>query len=456
MHISQLFILSPRGDKLAFKDFRQDVPRNSDEIFYRKYNFWDGEMNQAPLGDCPPFFIEQGIHFCHVRRRQLLFVCTSRVIDSPSSTVELLDRMVAVVKDYLGVLSEESIRRNFTLVYELWDEMLMLGVPQETTTERLRPCVLHDVKNVASFTSEQSLEAILERLKQADFSDRTKRSDAAAVSIVQSDDARNEVYIDVLERLTATFDGAGNPTVVEVDGAVIIKSFLSGAPTLYLGLDEGIEIGDSVGAVRSRYASAVVDSMCFHDAADTARFERERLVIMRPAVGETTLLRYRATAAERIKVPFRLSQSLQLLTNEKAELMIRVVAEFPAEVSALETKLVVPLPLSTTHASLEVGVGGSNQSHEYREAEKEVHWAIPTFSGGTEQVCKVRFSTAAPITNAARREIGPVSMYFEIPQHTVTGFQIKSLRIEERSDAYNPSRWLRSMTQANSYVFRTH
>ena len=53
---------------------------------------------------------------------------------SPSSTIELLNRLAKGFKDYCGVLTEESIRKNFTLVYELLDEMVDFGYPQITST----------------------------------------------------------------------------------------------------------------------------------------------------------------------------------------------------------------------------------------------------------------------------------------------------------------------------------
>lgn len=452
MHISQLFILSSRGDKLAFKDFREDVAKNSDEVFYRNYKSWDGKLNQAPRGDCPPFFIVNGIQFCYVRRRQLLFVSTSCANDSPSCTVELLDRTIAVIKDFLGVISEESIRRNFTLVYELWDEMLHLGVPQEMSTENLRPYIFHDVTQVS--VPESGSESMFDRIKRVDFTDRTKSSDAAAVSIVQTDKRKNELYVDVLERIVATFDCIGNATVSEVDGAILIKSFLSGSPIMYLGLDDNISIGEVRTSVRSRYASAVMDSVSFHEDADTSRFEKERILILRPKTGETTLMRYRVTAEDHIKLPFRLMQSMQLLSDEKAEVTIRVQAEYPVESSAIGTKITIPLPRSTVSATL--GVGGSDQTSDYSDALQEIQWCIPQFTGGTEQVCRVRFTTSGPITPTTRREIGSISMYFEIQQHSVAGVRVKSLDLEERSESYNPSRWIRQMTQASSYVFRTH
>jgi AP-4 complex subunit mu-1 len=38
-------------------------------------------------------------------------------------------RMMKVFRDYCGVLNEESIRKNFVLIYEIIDEMCDYGHP---------------------------------------------------------------------------------------------------------------------------------------------------------------------------------------------------------------------------------------------------------------------------------------------------------------------------------------
>lgn len=48
---------------------------------------------------------------------------TTRANDSPSMYLEFLSQFAGVIKDYCGVLSEDSVRQNFTLVYELTDEL---------------------------------------------------------------------------------------------------------------------------------------------------------------------------------------------------------------------------------------------------------------------------------------------------------------------------------------------
>jgi len=55
----------------------------------------------------------------------MFFVCTSKYNVSPAFVMDIIYRMLKVFRDYTGVLSEESIRKNFVLVYEVIDELLV-------------------------------------------------------------------------------------------------------------------------------------------------------------------------------------------------------------------------------------------------------------------------------------------------------------------------------------------
>lgn len=81
------------------QDFRGDSLPNAAEILFRKVKFWE-------KGDAPPVFHLDGLNFLFVRKNGLLFGATTRFNVSPSTTIELLNRMAKVFKDYCGVLSE--------------------------------------------------------------------------------------------------------------------------------------------------------------------------------------------------------------------------------------------------------------------------------------------------------------------------------------------------------------
>ena len=108
--LSQFFILSPRGDSILKKDFRGDVPNVSAESFYRHVKFWKGKQQ-----DAPPIFFLDGVTYMYLKANGLHFVGTTKSNVSGSLMMELLFRLTKVFKDYCGVLTEESIRKNFIL-----------------------------------------------------------------------------------------------------------------------------------------------------------------------------------------------------------------------------------------------------------------------------------------------------------------------------------------------------
>lgn len=120
--LSQFFVLSPRGDTIINKQMRSDISKGSSEDFYHAVKFWKG-------GDPPPVFQLEDVTFAFVKRSNLYFVASTKFNVSPATTIEVLQRIVGVCKDYCGILSEEAIRKNFVLIYELLDEMMDFGYP---------------------------------------------------------------------------------------------------------------------------------------------------------------------------------------------------------------------------------------------------------------------------------------------------------------------------------------
>ena len=48
------------------------------------------------------------------------------------------------MQDYCGLLSEEAVRKNFVLLYELLDEVIDYGYPQNSSSEALKEFVLNE------------------------------------------------------------------------------------------------------------------------------------------------------------------------------------------------------------------------------------------------------------------------------------------------------------------------
>ena len=52
--------------------------------------------------------------------------------------------MMKVFRDYCGILNEESIRKNFVLIYEIIDEIIDYGHAQLVTTETIRQFIVNE------------------------------------------------------------------------------------------------------------------------------------------------------------------------------------------------------------------------------------------------------------------------------------------------------------------------
>lgn len=74
---------------------------------------------------------------------------TTRLIHLLHTNLNHLTNQPQPNQDYCGSLSEEAIRRNFVLIYELLDEALDYGTPQATSTEALKAFVLNEPTVVA-------------------------------------------------------------------------------------------------------------------------------------------------------------------------------------------------------------------------------------------------------------------------------------------------------------------
>lgn len=78
------------------------------------------------------------ITYIFERRNGLYCVVTTKVVldlssnvqmnMSPALGIELLSRLLKIIKDYCGMLTEEAVRKNFALIYELLDEAIVGGL----------------------------------------------------------------------------------------------------------------------------------------------------------------------------------------------------------------------------------------------------------------------------------------------------------------------------------------
>lgn len=130
-------------------------------------------------------------------------------------------------------------------------------------------------------------------------------------------------------------------------------------------------------------------------------------------------------------------------------------ATFPPDHFATGVVVKFAVPRVTSGVAFEIPKGIQGHLAEYKSTEQMAEWSIKKFQGGLEHTLIAKITLKNPTATECRKEIGPISMNFEIPMYNVSNLQVKYLKIAQTQKNYNPYRWVRYVTQSSSYVCRT-
>ncbi|XP_052610088.1 AP-4 complex subunit mu-1 isoform X1 [Peromyscus californicus insignis] len=451
--ISQFFILSSKGDPLIYKDFRGDSGgRDVAELFYRK-------LTGLPGGESPVVMYHDDRHFIHVRHSGLYLVATTSENVSPFSLLELLSRLATLLGDYCGSLSEGTISRNVALVYELLDEVLDYGYVQTTSTEMLRnfiqteavvskPFSLFDLSSVGLFGAETQ-------------QNRVAPSSAASRPVLSSrsdQSQKNEVFLDVVERLSVLIASNGSLLKVDVQGEIRLKSFLPSGSEMYIGLTEEFCVGKS--ELRGYGPGIRVDEVSFHSSVNLDEFESHRILRLQPPQGELTVMRYQLSDDLPSPLPFRLFPSVQWDRGSgRLQIYLKLRCDLPPKSQALNIHLHLPLPRGVVSLSQEL----SSPDQKAELVEGALHWDLPRVQGGSQLSGLFQMDVPGsqgppshgPSPSAPPLGLGPASLSFELPRHTCSGLQVRFLRLSfSACGSANPHKWVRHLSHSNAYVIR--
>ncbi|KAI5435528.1 AP-4 complex subunit mu, variant 5 [Lathyrus oleraceus] len=267
---------------------------------------------------------------------------------------------------------------------------------------------------------------------------------------------REEIFVDIIEKISITFSSSGYILTSEIDGTIQMKSYLTGNPEIRLALNEDLSIGRGQGPVsgyRSSSGGAVILDDCnFHESVRLDNFDTNRTLSLIPPDGEFPVMNYRMTQA--FKAPFRINALIEEAGSLKAEVLLKLSAEFASSITANTIKVQMPLPKYTTRVSFELEPGSTGQTTDFREANKKLEWSLKKINGGSEHTLRAKLTFSQESHGNISKESGPVSMTFTIPMYNVSQLQVKYLQIVKKFGTHEPYRWVRYVTQANSYVAR--
>ena len=174
--------------------------------------------------------------------------------------------MLRVLKSYLGnKFHDDDVQSNFTLIYELLDEMMDNGFPQVCALENLKQFISGG-ELLATVATKQSGTQLTSQI--------TGTIDWRTEGLKYR---KNEVHIEVVETVTLVVSSVGQILRAEILGKVMMKTQLSGMPECKFGLNDKLimerEGGASAVAAQSKSAGGVeIDDFTFHRCVRLGRF----------------------------------------------------------------------------------------------------------------------------------------------------------------------------------------
>merc|ERR1712004_546443 len=330
--IGGLFCYNHKGEVLISRVYRDDIGRNAVDAF-RVNVIHARQQVRSPVTNIAR------TSFFHIKRSNLWLAAVTKQNVNASMVFEFLLKVVEIMQNYFGKISEENVKNNFVLIYELLDEIVDFGYPQNTDTGILK-----------TFITQQGIKSASREEQAAITSQVTGQIGWRREGIKYR---RNELFLDVLEYVNLLMSPQGQVLSAHVAGKVIMKSYLSGMPECKFGINDKIVV-DSKGksgeeANRSK-SSIAIDDCQFHQCVKLSKFETEHAISFIPPDGEYELMRYRTT--KDISLPFRVIPLVHEVGRTKLEVKVVIKSNFKPSLLAQKIEVRIPTPLNTSGVQL--------------------------------------------------------------------------------------------------------
>lgn len=431
MTISAIFFLNARGAVLIKRLFRHDVGIKSADIF-RLHVIHNKDVRS-------PVVTIGGCTFLHIRVMDIFIVAVSRRNSDVALIFEALHRLSDVLVSHFGKpMSEDLVYTEFVLIYELLDEIFDHGIPQTSGQE---------VLNLTGVTKKLNVES-----QSRIMADVTGAIPWRSADVMHK---KNEVFIDVVERVNMLVSAKGNLLHADVDGQILMKVQLSGMPECRFGMNDKLLMDQEGGQLRQRRARTArktspiaFDDCTFHQCVRLGRFETDRSISFIPPEGEFELCKYRIT--ENIQLPFRILPVVSEIGRKQVHAQVTIKALYDHKLVGNSILVRIPAPPNTAYCTIKVSSGKAR----YRPTHSAIMWKIKKFPGGTEVSISAEIELSASVAADKKWSRPPIGMQFTVPMYTASGVHIRYLRIVESRLGYTPLKWVRYLSKSGDFQVR--
>lgn len=207
--IGGLFVYNHKGEVLISRVYRDDIGRNAVDAF-RVNVIHARQQVRSPVTNIAR------TSFFHIKRANIWLAAVTKQNVNAAMVFEFLLKIIDVMQSYFGKISEENIKNNFVLIYELLDEILDFGYPQNSDTGVLKTFITQ--QGIKTATKEEQAQITSQVTGQIGW-----RREGIKYR-------RNELFLDVLEYVNLLMSPQGQVLSAHVAGKVVMKSYLSGMP----------------------------------------------------------------------------------------------------------------------------------------------------------------------------------------------------------------------------------
>ncbi|XP_074593036.1 adaptor protein complex 2, mu subunit [Brevipalpus obovatus] len=439
--IGGLFIYNHKGEVLISRMYRDDIGRNAVDAF-RVNVIHARQQVRSPVTNIAR------TSFFHIKRSNLWLAAVTKQNLNASMVFEFLLKMCEVMQSYFGKISEENVKNNFVLIYELLDEILDFGYPQNTDTGILKTFITQ--QGVKSQTKEEQSQITSQVTGQIGW-----RREGIKYR-------RNELFLDVLEYVNLLMSPQGQVLSAHVAGKVVMKAYLSGMPECKFGINDKITL-DSKGKTSSALddpsvkgnlggptkASIAIDDCQFHQCVKLSKFESEHSISFIPPDGEFELMRYRIT--KDISFPFRIIPLVREAGRTKMEVKVVLKSNFKPAVVGQKIEVKIPTPLNTSGCQLICMKGKA----KYKASDNAIVWKIKKMAGMKETQLSAEIELLLTDTKKKWNR-PPISMNFEVP-FAPSGLKVRYLKVFEPKLNYSDHdviKWVRYIGRSGLYETR--
>lgn len=400
----------------------------------------------------PPVVATSQYYLVSIYREDIFLLATTTRETAPLTIIEFLHRVFEILEEYFGSVEEETIKDNFSTVYQLLEEMMDYGYPLTTEPNALKAMIKPPTVMQRLTTATIGGSNVSDTLPDGTISNMPWRKTGVKY-------AQNEIYLDIIEEVDAIVDKHGTIVSSEVSGIVAANSRLSGVPDLSLTFAD----------------PNLIDDCSFHPCVRYNRFERDKVVSFVPPDGAFELMRYRVKTYGNVAAPcycqpqlsFEYANnqgSIQLILGAKLQNSLIFPGDRKPPLVVEDVMIVIPFSRAVRTTNLKVTVG----TVLFDEATKVAKWTVgkltvdkfPQLNGTIllhphANTMNNTNPTASPgFGQFSENSVAPViEMHWKVPMSSVSGIAVGSLQLS--NERYKPYKGVRTISKSGKFLIRS-